>query len=348
MDKSINFDKNIVIIGAGLSGLATAYFLEKKHNISPLILEAREAPGGRMQSDSSIELGATWLGPEHSHLLELLDELNIATFPQYKAGKSVFIHGAANPPHYFDADQNSTYRITGGSTRLFTRLKEQTKAKINCGKTVQSISEKDGELQIITPNHSFSAEKVILTIPPQLASQTIQFTPSLPEELLTEMRSTPTWMSNAIKIGLLFDKPYWREKGLSGTLIAPNGPVMELYDHSTQNDEKNSLMGFTNEALRGKSPQQRQKIIINFLAEHMGKFIKNHSAYIEKDWQADPFTATELTESIYMHPTYGSNVWKQPYMNGKLLFSGSETSSVHGGYMEGAVASAKNAANFKT
>ena len=41
--------EDVIIIGAGISGLATAYFL-RKQGWSPLLLEAAAKPGGNLQS----------------------------------------------------------------------------------------------------------------------------------------------------------------------------------------------------------------------------------------------------------------------------------------------------------
>ncbi|MCJ7758751.1 MAG: FAD-dependent oxidoreductase, partial [Gillisia sp.] len=71
----------IIIIGAGLSGLLTAYRL-KKEGIPFKILEARNRIGGRINTvygtdNTPVEMGATWFGSEHKHLRALLEELGI-------------------------------------------------------------------------------------------------------------------------------------------------------------------------------------------------------------------------------------------------------------------------------
>ena len=339
---------DFIIIGAGLSGLTTAYYLKKRHRITPLILEARSEIGGRIKTTDSIDLGATWLGKEHRNLLKLLDELGIETFPQYQKGKGIFIHSAAEPPHYFDTEENSssTFRIAGGSSNLIDALRKASDINIKSNQRVVKINDENNVLEIISDKNTFHAKKVVITVPPQLAMQTMQFTPSLPTQLQEEMKSTHTWMSNAIKVALAFEKKFWRKKNLSGTLIAPNGPVIELYDHSNLQGNSYSLMGFANEALREHSPDNRKQVIIEFLTSYFGDQINDYTSYKEKDWLEDQFTATPFSKSIYMHPEYGSEVFEKSYMGDKLLFSGSETSGTFGGYMEGAVASAKRAAQF--
>ena len=70
---------DLLIIGAGLTGLSSAYFL-RNLGLKAILLEARDRPGGRIHTlyDSVLaprEMGATWLGKKHEHLNDLLSEL---------------------------------------------------------------------------------------------------------------------------------------------------------------------------------------------------------------------------------------------------------------------------------
>ena len=65
---------DVIIIGAGLSGLCLAYFL-KNRNYRIKILEGRSRIGGRIlttfEKETSIEMGATWFSPQHTELQKL-------------------------------------------------------------------------------------------------------------------------------------------------------------------------------------------------------------------------------------------------------------------------------------
>ena len=83
----------ILIIGAGLSGLLTAYRL-KSAGIPFKILEARSRIGGRINtikndSGASVEMGATWFNDAHQSLIDLLKEFDLNYFEQFMDG-SVF------------------------------------------------------------------------------------------------------------------------------------------------------------------------------------------------------------------------------------------------------------------
>lgn len=73
----------VIIIGAGFSGLAAAYYLHKK-KIDFVVLEARNRISGRVFSYTMdqaenllIELGGEWVGNSHTRIRELCKEFNL-------------------------------------------------------------------------------------------------------------------------------------------------------------------------------------------------------------------------------------------------------------------------------
>ncbi len=334
-----------IIVGAGLAGLITAYELLKKGEKDFIILEGRDRIGGRIYTDNGIDLGATWFQNHHQHLLKLITDLNIPKFRQYSIGKGVFVYSSMAPTQYFDNGGNDTaaYRIAGGSIALIKALAKPLEDKIQVNVSVKSLTASGNQVIVQTNNGQFIAEKVILAIPPKVAVQ-IQYEPSLPPPLIDAMSNTHTWMSNAIKVGITYEKPFWRDKNLSGTIIGHVGPTIELYDHSDATETRYSLMGFINEGLRDDTLEDRQERIINYIEKHLGPEARNYIQYYEKDWSVDPFTSNEKLKSVYISPKYGNPLFQDFYMNDKLFFSCAETASVHGGYMDGAVLSGINAA----
>lgn len=334
-----------LIIGAGLSGLTAGYVLEEAGESNFMILESRDRIGGRIFTKNAIDFGATWFQNHHDTMASILNTLGIQKFQQYTKGKSVLVYNSMAPAHFFECDPKapSAYRIAGGTQALVEGLAHNISEKIHCNTSVSEILKTESGIRVTSTNGVFEADKIVVCIPPRLAAKVL-YTPTLPEITVEAMKSTHTWMSNAIKVGMKFNTPFWREKGFSGTLIGQIGAVTELYDHTCKNDKHFTLMGFVNEGLRGLTAEQRKKRILDYISKYLGLEVYDYIGYQEKDWSKDPHTSCATLNSVYISPQYGKSEFQEVYMDQCLYFAGAETSPIYGGYMDGALRSGMLAA----
>jgi monoamine oxidase len=84
---------DVIVIGAGVSGLTTAKIL-KQSGLQVLVLEARDRVGGRVLSQQTsfkdkIDLGGQWIGPKQEKITALCAKMGIEVFKQYNTGKKV-------------------------------------------------------------------------------------------------------------------------------------------------------------------------------------------------------------------------------------------------------------------
>lgn len=87
---------DVVIVGAGLSGLTAADQLVRAgHEV--VVLEGRDRVGGRIRTteiaDVAVDAGATWVAPDHADVHELAAHLGIELVPQFHQGKGVISLG---------------------------------------------------------------------------------------------------------------------------------------------------------------------------------------------------------------------------------------------------------------
>jgi monoamine oxidase len=137
-----------------------------------------------------------------------------------------------------------------------------------------------------------------LAIPPTQVSK-ISFSPLMTFE--REQLSQRLYMGSFIKIVIFYRTNFWREKGYSGELVCANedydqSPVTFTFDSSMTHNGKDypALVCF----ITGKASlrwsdanhEDRKRAVLLHLARLYGDGILRPVEYIEKDWNADPWT----------------------------------------------------------
>ncbi|MGP3954135.1 flavin monoamine oxidase family protein [Streptomyces sp. 7N604] len=95
MEKSVD----VVVVGAGVAGLVAARDLVEG-GADVLVLEARDRVGGRLLNGelpggAPIEVGGQWVGPGQDHVLTLIKELGLRTYPTYVDGEHIAEFGSS-------------------------------------------------------------------------------------------------------------------------------------------------------------------------------------------------------------------------------------------------------------
>ena len=94
MAHSTSREADVIIVGAGLSGMIAARRVLDA-GLKPLVLEADDRVGGRILTEEvlpgvPVELGAQWLGDTHERMFRLAAELGVETFAQYDKGETSY------------------------------------------------------------------------------------------------------------------------------------------------------------------------------------------------------------------------------------------------------------------
>ncbi len=339
----------VLIIGAGLTGLLLAHRL-KNNGISIKIIEARNRVGGRIHTllsdnETPIEMGATWLSIQHQELLQVLQELELPIFEQFMTGKALFESLSTAPPQQFEIPNNQqpSYRIQNGTESLINKLTESLdETDIVLHEKVDRIDFSDTNIIVHTKKQSYLANKIVSTLPPMLLVNSIDFTPTLPGDLISIANKTHTWMGESIKFGVSYAKPFWKELSFSGTVFSNVGPITELYDHSNYQNDRFALKGFLQNEMHAETKENRKSKVFQQLKKLFGDPALGYLSYEETIWKNEPFTSISPDQFIFPHQNNGHDIYQQAFYNNKLFIGGTETSPQFGGYMEGAIQSARN------
>ncbi len=327
---------HLLIIGAGLSGLYSAYLLQEDFHVT--IVETRERIGGRIHTIDGHDMGPSWVWSHHKNILHLVQEFKLELFAQYTQGLALY-DVADGVQRFTPPPQAPAARIKGGISSLTQALAHELKAgTLTLNETLISIAEVEDQLHVTTSKRTLQTDYIISTLPPRIAAQSIEYNPPLPSNQVTLMQNTPTWMAHTCKCVMTFSQAFWRDQGLSGFSFSHLGPLGEIHDACT--DEQAALFGFLH-------AQASQVDIIENIKAQLLRLFGDDIQYLQDiiivDWRQEKFTAIDSDKKgLREHPNYGLTM---SHFNDKLTFVGTESSFEEGGYLEGAIISAKDTAD---
>lgn len=351
----------VAVIGGGLSGLNAARLLHAA-GIDVQLYEARDRLGGRILSlgadgtpgTDGFDLGPSWFWPGmQPAIATLVAELGLNSFPQASDGDVVFERMSREPAQRYPGlrQEPASLRFTGGASTLIRRLAQDLPAeRLHLGAPVLAMAREGEKVILSLPDSEVTAQYVIAALPPRLLQAAVRFTPALPPETDRLWQETPTWMAPHAKFFAIYDRPFWRDSGYSGTAQSMVGPMPEIHDATTANGAA-ALFGFL-----GVGAAERARIgevglanaCIAQFARIFGVEALSPRATLYKDWAADPLTATAADLVSSGHAAF-SPMWVHGPWGEVLSLAGSETSPSEPGYLAGAAeASARAAAALLT
>jgi len=345
--------QDVIIIGAGLTGLSLAKHISEMGKKDFLVLEARDRIGGRIhtfttQDGAPVEMGATWFFPFFNNLFTLMKGIKVDLIEQYMKGYTLYQSDSRSPPRKVNqGDSGDMFRIKGGTSHLVQTLHNALDSdKVLLNQIVTDINQVDGGIEVVTKDKTYRARRVVTTIPPQLLAYTVKFNPPLPNEVSQVARETHTWMGDSMKGAITYAKPFWKEQKMAGALYSNTGPFVQMYDQTSTKGDKFALVGFMDESIASLPYEERKKRVVNQLVHVFGEEAGQPLDYQDTFWANEKFTMPANAGRLHRHKNNGHTAYRQPYMGGALYIGGTETSSHAGGYMEGAVTSAKNIAKM--
>ena len=188
------------------------------------------------------------------------------------------------------------------------------------------------------------ARQAIIAIPPALAGR-LDYEPALPavRDGLTQRMAQGT----VVKCMAVYERPFWRDEGLSGPGTSCDGPVSVTYDNSPPDGSPGVLLAFLEGSAARQATdlpeQQRREIVLRCLQRFYGPRAAKPERYIDKAWAADPWSRGCYGGFL---PPGGwiehGRALRAPI--GPLHWAGAETATVWNGYMDGAISSGERAA----
>lgn len=238
-------------------------------------------------------------------------------------------------------------RFVGGAQSVALAMAEHLGEKIRLDTPVTHVEHSADGVRVDTDRGPVYASHVVVAASPGAAVR-IRFTPALPPSRNRWMERSP--MGEVSKIHTVYDRPFWRERGLSGqATVYGDRNVGVVFDNSPEGGEAGVLVSFTygdrQRRWAALSAAERRADILATLGALFGDEAAKPVQYTEKSWPEDPWAhggyAANPAPGVWVE--HGASGWRAPC--GRIHWAGSETSSVWNGYIDGAIASGQRAAD---
>ena len=243
-------------------------------------------------------------------------------------------------------------RLVGGTAALVRALAAGLPdCSVHLGVQVKAIA-LDGDHATLTLRRAdgrregVDAKQVIAALPPRLLEASIALEPAIEPAMRLRWRDTPTWMAPHAKFVALYDRPFWREAGLSGMARSMLGPMGEIHDATTASGAA-ALFGFLGidaERRAAAGTAVLTRACLEQLARLFGDEAGRPTTTLFMDWTAEAFTATADDRRGGAHPLPQPGPWVSGAWEPRLSLAGSETSAHDPGYLAGALDAGARAA----
>jgi monoamine oxidase len=236
------------------------------------------------------------------------------------------------------------WRFQGGSQVIPLKMAADLGKSVVLSSPVRSIVQSGGGVQVVSDKVTVNAKKVVVALPPTLAGR-IDYSPDMPTERAALTDRIP--QGALVKAGAVYDKPFWRDKGLTGSSVSTEGLVSATFDDSPEDGSLGVLFGFIGgdkaRQFNTMAPDDRRNSVLGEFSTLFGSEAGSPQRYFETNWTAESWSRG-CPVALYGPGTlmaYGPAIRKPV---GNVHWAGTETSNYWNGYMDGAVRSGERAA----
>lgn len=238
-------------------------------------------------------------------------------------------------------------RVQGGMQPLAEALASDLQSRglqLHLSAAVQSISQASEGFLVKTADEDHHAHSIIVATPPVLTRE-IKITPAVPEN--TDNMLGALTPGCAIKCFAIYERPFWREQGFSGSVVSDEGPVHVCFDVTPPESTQGVLMGF----IEGRdgvhwtnaNADERKKTVLAQLQTYFGEQAAKPIEYVDHSWLTDEWTRGCYggTAGLNALSRWGSDLRKN---HDGVFWAGTETATEFNGYYEGAARAGERAA----
>lgn len=240
-------------------------------------------------------------------------------------------------------------RFAGGAQQMACRLAEQLGDRVLLGHPVVAVSHGPSGVTVTASGPRGPVEvhagRAVLAMPPAVTAR-IHFDPPLPGNRQQLVQRAP--MGAVTKVHAVYERPFWRDEGLNGQLVADEGAARLTFDDSPEDGSHGVLLAFVagNECRRldGAGAEGRCTAVLADLVRAFGPAAGRPVEVVEQHWPAEPYTGGGPVAVLPPGTLTGVGpALRAPV--GRLHWAGTETALEWTGYIDGALSSGDRAAD---
>ena len=233
--------------------------------------------------------------------------------------------------------------LAGGTQQLCERMAAELGDDVLLGSPATAIRHGAEGVSIKVGRRRIKAAKAIVAVSPSVAAR-IEYEPGLPARDALGQRMP---MGAYMKGVAIYDRAWWRDRGLSGLAFNDRGPVQMTVDASPPGGEPGVLIGFVTgapaRAVAQLEGDARRHVVLEAMAAMTAPEAARPRSYRDFNWIEEPWsrggpvglmgpgTLTGLGPTL-MEPA------------GPLHWAGTDTATEWNGYMEGAIQAGERSA----
>jgi monoamine oxidase len=257
-----------------------------------------------------------------------------------------YVHSAGGWGKLTDSEGGAQQdRIVGGVQPVAERLAGLLpEGALRLSSPVRRIAHDDRAVVVEALGSTIRAERAVVALPPTLAGR-IEYDPALPARRDHHLQHMP--QGSVVKFHVLYDAPWWRDEGLSGTVLCPDEPIGVTFDCTPPAGAPGLITGFFEGPAAvdagTRTAAERCAMVVDVLTRTLGPAADDILGYVDRDWSAEPYTrgcyGAHLPPGAWT--VYGPAL-REPV--GRIHWAGTETAERWTGYIDGAVDSGQRVA----
>ncbi|WP_328811159.1 flavin monoamine oxidase family protein [Rhodococcus sp. NBC_00294] len=224
-----------------------------------------------------------------------------------------------------------------GTASLISAVAQHLSAPPETSRPVIAIRPDTSGVDVVTADGTVRASSVVLAVPLPRAAD---IDGALPAGLGDRMRTSR--MGEYAKTIVVYDSPWWRENGLTGTALDVDGPVQMIVDGNAGRDSPGILVAFSGGRAAADlfSRTDRRDIVVAELVRLFGPRARSPRRVDDITWSAQPWLGGAPTAI----PPYGGVFHHQDLTTDRVHWAGTDLADRWPGYLDGAVRSGRRAA----